>query len=187
MRRRFLQNFFRKIAFFLDINLKTNYRRKNWFITTFYDHGTRPVAFEVKNDVFQMWLILYFRIVGKWNSMFLKFCGTKSLWSIFMTGERASFSERTCFWRNTTLDATVWRETWKALIVVNNIVFVLQATQTIYFQNLEASCLQVQFSWHVKLHVFGEDRILTEYWLLKFDSVVHKNWMSNFKVFTLNV
>ena len=100
---------------------------------------------------------LCFCIVGKWNSMFPKFCDIKSLWSIFMTGEKSSFSERTCFWRNTTLDATVWGKTWKALIIVNNIVFVLQATQTIYFQNFEASCLQVQFLWHIKLHVFGED------------------------------
>ena len=38
-----------------------------------------------------------FCIVGKWNSMFLKFChgGIKYLWTIFMTGQRQSCSERT--------------------------------------------------------------------------------------------
>ena len=40
--------------------------------------------------------------------MFPKFCGIKYLWTIFMTGQRQSFSEITYFWRNTTLDATVW-------------------------------------------------------------------------------
>ena len=40
--------------------------------------------------------------------MFPKFCGIKYLWTIFMTGQRQSFSERTYFWRNTALDATVW-------------------------------------------------------------------------------
>ena len=34
--------------------------------------------------------------------MFPKFCGIKYLWTIFMTGQRQSFSERTYFWRNTT-------------------------------------------------------------------------------------
>ena len=32
-----------------------------------------------------------FCIVGKWNSMFPKFCGIKYLWPIFMTGQRQSF------------------------------------------------------------------------------------------------
>ena len=45
---------------------------------------------------------------------------------------------------------------WNALILVDN-VFVLQATQSISSQNLEASRLQVHFLQHVKLHVFGED------------------------------
>ena len=40
--------------------------------------------------------------------MFPQFCGIKCLWTIFVTGQRQSFSERTYFWRNTTLDATVW-------------------------------------------------------------------------------
>ena len=35
--------------------------------------------------------------------MFPKFCGIKYLGTIFMTGQRQSFSERTYFWRNTTL------------------------------------------------------------------------------------
>ena len=64
--------------------------------------------------------------------MFLKFCGIKYLWTIFMTGQRQSFSERTYFWRNTTLDATVWGKMWNALILVDNNVFVLQATQRIW-------------------------------------------------------
>ena len=96
-------------------------------------------------------------IVGKWNSMFPKFCGIKSLWTIFMTGQGQSFSERTYFWRNTTLDATVWGKIWNASILVDNNVFVLQATQSINSPNLEASRLQVHFLQHVKLHVFGED------------------------------
>ena len=37
--------------------------------------------------------------------MFPKFCGIKYFWTIFITGQRQSFSERTYFWRNTTLDA----------------------------------------------------------------------------------
>ena len=99
-----------------------------------------------------------FCIVGKWNSMFPKFCGIKYLWTIFMTGQRQSFSERTYFWRNTILDATVWGKIWNALILVDNNVFVLQGTQSINFPNLEASRLQVHFLQHVKLHVFvGED------------------------------
>ena len=48
-----------------------------------------------------------------------------------MTGQRQSFSERTYFWRNTTLDVTVWGKIWNALIFVDNNVFVLQATQSI--------------------------------------------------------
>ena len=48
------------------------------------------------------------------------------------------FSERTYFWRNTTLDATVWGKIWNALILVDNNVFVLQATQSINSLNLEA-------------------------------------------------
>ena len=44
--------------------------------------------------------------------MFPKFCGIKYLWTIFMTGQRQSFSERTYFWWNTTLDATVWGKIW---------------------------------------------------------------------------
>ena len=106
---------------------------------------------------FQICLILMFCIVGKWNSMFPKFCDIKYLWTIFMTGPRQSFSERTYFWRNTTLDATVWGKIWNALILVNNNVFVLQATQSINSPNLEASRLQVHFLQQVKLHVFGED------------------------------
>ena len=43
------------------------------------------------------------------------------------------------------------------LILVDNTVFVLQATQSINSRNLEASRLQVHFLQHVKLHVFGED------------------------------
>ena len=58
-----------------------------------------------------------FCIVGEWNSMFPKFCGIKYLWTIFMTGQRQSFSERTHFWRNTTLDATVWGKIWNVLIL----------------------------------------------------------------------
>ena len=98
-----------------------------------------------------------FCIVGKWNSMFPKFCGIKYLWPIFMTGQRQSFSERTYFWRNTTLDAIVWGKIWNALILVNNSVFVLHATQSINSPNLEASRLQVHFLQLVKLHVFGGD------------------------------
>ena len=74
-----------------------------------------------------------------------------------MTGQRQSFSERTYFWRNTTLDATVCGKIWNALILIDNDVFVLQATQSINSPNLEASRLQVHFLQHVKLHVFGED------------------------------
>ena len=110
-----------------------------------------------KRCVSDMFDINVFCIVGKWNSMFPKFCGIKYLWTIFMTGQRQSFSERTYFWRNTTLDATVWGKIWNALILVDNNVFVLQATQSINSPNLEASRLQVHFLKHVKLHVFGED------------------------------
>ena len=74
-----------------------------------------------------------------------------------MTGQRQSFSERTYFWRKTTLDATVWGKIWNVLILVDNNVFVLQETQSINSPNLEASRLQVHFLQHVKLHVFGED------------------------------
>ena len=58
---------------------------------------------------------------------------------------------------DTTLDATVWGKIWNALILADNNVFVLQATQSINSPNLEAPRLQVQFLQHVKLHVFGED------------------------------
>ena len=112
-----------------------------------------------KRCVSDMFDINSFCIVGKWNSMFPKFCGIKYLWTIFMTGQRQSFSERTYFWQNTTvtLDATVWGKIWNALILVDNTVFVLQATQSINSPNLEASRLQVHFLQHVKLHVLGED------------------------------
>ena len=153
----------------------------------FYDQGTWSVSFEVKNDVFQICLILMFCIAGKWNSMFPKFCGIKYLWTIFMTGQRQSFSERTYFWRNTTLDATVWGKIWNALILVDNNVFVLQATQSINSPNLEVLRLQVHFLQHVKLPCFRRGHILTEHRLLKFDCVVQKNWKGNFKVFTPNV
>ena len=76
-----------------------------------------------KRCVSDMFDINVFCIVGKWNSMFPKFCGMKYLWTIFMTGQRQSFSERTCFWRNTTFDATVWGKIWNALILVDNEVF----------------------------------------------------------------
>ena len=89
--------------------------------------------------------------------MLPKFCGIKYLWTIFMTEQRQSFSERTYFWRNTTLDATVWGKIWNALILVDNNVFVLQAPQSINSPNLEASRLQIHFLQHVKLHVFGEE------------------------------
>ena len=46
---------------------------------------------------------------------------------------------------------------WNVLILVDNNVFVLQATQSINSPNLEASRLQVHFLQHAKLHVFGED------------------------------
>ena len=98
-----------------------------------------------------------FCTVGKWNSMFAKFSGIKYWWTIFMTGQRRSFSERTYFWRNTTLDATVWGKIWNALILVDNNVFVLQVIQSINSPNLEASRLQVHFLQHVEFHVFGED------------------------------
>ena len=89
---------------------------------------------------------------------FQSFVASKYLWTIFMTGQRQSFSERTFFWRNTTLDATVLGKIWNALILVdNNDVFVLQATISINSPNLEASRLQIHFLQHVKLHVFGED------------------------------
>ena len=64
---------------------------------------------------------------------------------------------------------------WNALILVDNNVFILQATQSIKSPDLEASRLQVHFLQHVKLHVFGEDVFLTEHRLLKFDCVVQKN------------
>ena len=46
---------------------------------------------------------------------------------------------------------------WNALILVDNNVFVLQATESINSPNLEASRLLVHILQHVKLHVFGED------------------------------
>ena len=51
----------------------------------------------------------------------------------------------------------MWGKIWNALILVDNIVFELQATQGINYPNLEASRLQVHFLQNVKLHVFGED------------------------------
>ena len=48
-------------------------------------------------------------------------------------------------------------EMWNALILVDNNVFVLQATQSINSPNLEASHLHVHFLQRVKLPVFGED------------------------------
>ena len=106
-----------------------------------------------KRCVSDMFDINAFRIVGKCNSMLPKFCGIKYLWTIFMTGQKQSFSERTYFWRNITLDVIVWGKIWNALILVDNNVFVLQATQSIDSPNLEASRLQVNFLQHVKLHV----------------------------------
>ena len=76
---------------------------------------------------------------------------------------------------------------WNTLILVDNNVFVLQATQSFNSPNLEASRLQVHFLQRVKLPCFRRRRILTEHRLLKFDCVVQKNWKGNFKVFTLNV
>ena len=46
---------------------------------------------------------------------------------------------------------------WYVLILVDNNVLVLQATQSFNSPNLEASRIQVHFLQHVKLHVFGED------------------------------
>ena len=51
----------------------------------------------------------------------------------------------------------MWGEIWNALILVENNVFVLRATQSINSPNLEASRLQVHFLQQVKLHVFGDD------------------------------
>ena len=47
-------------------------------------------------------------------------------------------------------------ENMECFDLVNNNVFVLQATPSINYPNLEAR-LQVHFLQHVKLHVFGED------------------------------
>ena len=52
---------------------------------------------------------------------------------------------------------SVGENMWNALILVDNNVFVLQASQSINSPSLEASRLQVHFLQHVKLHVFGED------------------------------
>ena len=70
-----------------------------------------------------------------------------------MTGQRQSFR------RGHTFDGILhWMpqcggKIWNALILVDNNVFVLQATQSIKSPNLEASRLQVHFLQHFKLHV----------------------------------
>ena len=77
-----------------------------------------------------------FCIVGKWSSMFPKFCGIKYLWTIFMTGQRQPFSERTYIWRNTTLDATVWGK-YEMLWFLSTIMF-------LYCRQLKVSTPQIR-------------------------------------------
>ena len=65
-----------------------------------------------KRCVSEMFDINVFVLWGKWNSMFPKFCGIKYLWTIFMTGQRQSSSERTYFWRIDHIEALIENVPW---------------------------------------------------------------------------